>query len=411
MPLATKNGSLIVKDGQIAENCDCCGGWYCYCEQSSCDLATILGLAPTACLSATITGVSGNEGYLLDGGMLGGNQFKPGIALNQTLILSRDAVANGSTPFSFSNYGAGFRDRASSFRVMRIYEERWPELAQPEVNVLWLEINDVYAGGRTPAYGLHPIRAVKAINACDAVGSQPFSVTFDAADGDFGSTPSLLGGVSPPSNKWMQRYFQHPTNDPGGAFNAEYYWGYNFRNAKVTVTVTNNACTTPTDQRSWWFATPYGAGGSVNQPPATIRVTLVSNGGTADRYAGAYDLELGKTSFLGFDGSVNIVESHGSFYGKTVANKGTFYITGGVLATYGVTVDARPYLFNVAGTPSVSWGISVNQSPKNSGWYGGDAFGLTTPVPWGANTSGTLTGTVTVANYIGGGTLSATVEL
>lgn len=30
MPLATKNGSLIVKDGQIAENCDCCGGWYCY---------------------------------------------------------------------------------------------------------------------------------------------------------------------------------------------------------------------------------------------------------------------------------------------------------------------------------------------------------------------------------------------
>ncbi len=29
MTLATKNGSLIVKDGQIAENCGCCGGWYC----------------------------------------------------------------------------------------------------------------------------------------------------------------------------------------------------------------------------------------------------------------------------------------------------------------------------------------------------------------------------------------------
>jgi hypothetical protein len=29
MPLATKNGSLIVKDGQLAENCGCCGGWYC----------------------------------------------------------------------------------------------------------------------------------------------------------------------------------------------------------------------------------------------------------------------------------------------------------------------------------------------------------------------------------------------
>jgi hypothetical protein len=29
MPLATKNNALIVKDGKLAENCDCCGGWYC----------------------------------------------------------------------------------------------------------------------------------------------------------------------------------------------------------------------------------------------------------------------------------------------------------------------------------------------------------------------------------------------
>jgi hypothetical protein len=29
MPLATKNNSLIVKDGKLAENCGCCGGWYC----------------------------------------------------------------------------------------------------------------------------------------------------------------------------------------------------------------------------------------------------------------------------------------------------------------------------------------------------------------------------------------------
>jgi hypothetical protein len=30
MPLATKNNAIIVKDGKIAENCNCCGGWYCY---------------------------------------------------------------------------------------------------------------------------------------------------------------------------------------------------------------------------------------------------------------------------------------------------------------------------------------------------------------------------------------------
>lgn len=31
MPLAAKNNALIVKDGKVAENCNCCGGWYC-CE-------------------------------------------------------------------------------------------------------------------------------------------------------------------------------------------------------------------------------------------------------------------------------------------------------------------------------------------------------------------------------------------
>jgi hypothetical protein len=40
MTLATKNGSLIVKDGQIAENCGCCGGWWCY--RCGCDKPTVV---------------------------------------------------------------------------------------------------------------------------------------------------------------------------------------------------------------------------------------------------------------------------------------------------------------------------------------------------------------------------------
>lgn len=32
MTLATKNGSLILKDGKLAENCNCCG-WYCFPEE------------------------------------------------------------------------------------------------------------------------------------------------------------------------------------------------------------------------------------------------------------------------------------------------------------------------------------------------------------------------------------------
>jgi len=45
MPIATKNNAIIVKDGSIAENCGCCGGWYCW----SCDC----GLSS---VSLTITG-------------------------------------------------------------------------------------------------------------------------------------------------------------------------------------------------------------------------------------------------------------------------------------------------------------------------------------------------------------------
>ena len=34
MPLATKNNAIIVKDGKLAENCGCCGEWYCCAERN-----------------------------------------------------------------------------------------------------------------------------------------------------------------------------------------------------------------------------------------------------------------------------------------------------------------------------------------------------------------------------------------
>jgi hypothetical protein len=36
MTIATKNGSIIVKDGKLAEDCGCCGGWWCYADYGSC---------------------------------------------------------------------------------------------------------------------------------------------------------------------------------------------------------------------------------------------------------------------------------------------------------------------------------------------------------------------------------------
>jgi hypothetical protein len=50
MPLATKNNAIIVKDGKLAENCGCCGGWYCCIDQNC--LSTSIS-SVTATLSGT----------------------------------------------------------------------------------------------------------------------------------------------------------------------------------------------------------------------------------------------------------------------------------------------------------------------------------------------------------------------
>lgn len=46
MTIATKNGALIVKDGKLAENCGCCGDWWCDAVACwSCNLTSF----PPAC--------------------------------------------------------------------------------------------------------------------------------------------------------------------------------------------------------------------------------------------------------------------------------------------------------------------------------------------------------------------------
>lgn len=51
MPLATKNNAIILKDGKLAENCGCCGGWWCYnqCADFSCPPSSVA----TVSISAT----------------------------------------------------------------------------------------------------------------------------------------------------------------------------------------------------------------------------------------------------------------------------------------------------------------------------------------------------------------------
>lgn len=40
MSIATKNGSVIVKDGSVGTDCGCCGGWYC-CAEKACLAASV----------------------------------------------------------------------------------------------------------------------------------------------------------------------------------------------------------------------------------------------------------------------------------------------------------------------------------------------------------------------------------
>jgi hypothetical protein len=46
MPLAAKNNALIIKDGSLAENCGCCGEWYC-CADIRCTIESIQRISLT----------------------------------------------------------------------------------------------------------------------------------------------------------------------------------------------------------------------------------------------------------------------------------------------------------------------------------------------------------------------------
>ena len=85
MTLATKNNAIIVKDGKLAENCGCCGGWYCYDERGPCCRC---GFDSQQTISVSITDPQFSQalGYVDDGssyanGLFLGNQFIPFGAL------------------------------------------------------------------------------------------------------------------------------------------------------------------------------------------------------------------------------------------------------------------------------------------------------------------------------------------
>jgi hypothetical protein len=408
MPLATKNGSLVVKDGLLAENCGCCGGWYCYCPSPPCDFYDVLNLTDADAVQVTIEGVGGNVGAVSDGfnGIFNNRVLgKPGVALNTTFVCLKHPYENiffdesGTTyKFLYVNSGAPWSDRAGTLQPPAYYnfvvreQRRLSSLLGKTVLSASLLVPGTWSNSTFPV----PLTAMKAVDSCAFQTSE--EIIFDANDGDFGT--SFSGDNLPPNNKVWQSIFN------GTAllgFNNAALYGYDLRYARFRVRLVPSQPQI-TDKRSWWFATPFGSGASTNQPPSTIKVTIAdTTSAKAGSFAGEYTLNLGTyASSVASDGTVISGADHGSYYSASVLKgPGQRY----------VFVDARPSLVSVGGQPHVAWGVSVNEQPKVSGWYGGDGFGSTTPVAWGNNTSGTLNGNGFIASYIGGGTFSIKIEL
>jgi hypothetical protein len=100
MPLATKNGSLVVKDGKVAENCDCCGGWYC-CA----DMACVLNGITSATISISATDYLRWSNYQISSSSTGyeSDAFL-GAAIAGTHALSADGGTTKAWSKVFANY-------------------------------------------------------------------------------------------------------------------------------------------------------------------------------------------------------------------------------------------------------------------------------------------------------------------
>ncbi len=104
MPLATKNGSLIVKSGSIAENCGCCAkNWYC-CPPAAC-------VAVPSSVSVTIAAEDYYAQYTMSDQFSESYQSSAiflGNAMNGTTALARTSGGLVNNGFTSSVWAATF---------------------------------------------------------------------------------------------------------------------------------------------------------------------------------------------------------------------------------------------------------------------------------------------------------------
>jgi hypothetical protein len=100
MPLATKNNAIIIKDGRLAENCNCCGGWYC-CASLAC-------LANPSSVSISIAADDFYEQYSMQDN-LGGPYEASGCVFGACMAGTRSLSKSPTAPiFRTSEWTASF---------------------------------------------------------------------------------------------------------------------------------------------------------------------------------------------------------------------------------------------------------------------------------------------------------------
>jgi hypothetical protein len=100
MTLATKNNALIVKDGKIAENCGCCGGWYC-CLSLSCLVTDIQSVTVSIAAEAYVR--KWQYDLTLENSRLSVTQVFKGNAYSGTLTLPLTSSPSDTNNKTFSS--------------------------------------------------------------------------------------------------------------------------------------------------------------------------------------------------------------------------------------------------------------------------------------------------------------------
>jgi hypothetical protein len=227
MPLATKNGSLIVKDGQLAENCGCCGGWYC-CASTQC-------LSNPTSLTATITATDWySQCTLHHSPFSASTEYKSsGLFLGAMLASTVSLAKSPSAPVGYSSqwtysYVTGLAGcslavpmtvrLAGSANALSVYVDIRPLYlfyVSPSETKTQGEINcqlPAYSGGRSS--GLIVKRSIYGftggVGACPSVDSFLYSKSWSASD------PGDAGYTTPDGVLASTFYTDNPTRDADG---------------------------------------------------------------------------------------------------------------------------------------------------------------------------------------------------